>query len=91
MHWKSLVSLANGKARDETRAMAVRALGLVREPLLKKPIARWLGDAAPAVRTSAVLLLAAPPLAISCSKTSVSCSPRKMLIIAGGASLAPSR
>ena len=38
--------------------MAIRALGLVREPSLQKHIEQWLTDSAPAVRASAALLLA---------------------------------
>jgi len=53
-----LVALADSNAPAATRAMAVRALGLVREPSLRKPLERWLTDADPAVRGSAVLLLA---------------------------------
>jgi radical SAM superfamily enzyme YgiQ (UPF0313 family) len=37
-YWKNLVALADSKAPTETRVMAVRALGLVRESLLEKPI-----------------------------------------------------
>jgi len=58
LYWKNLVTLADGKAPDETRAMAIRALGLAREPSLKKPIERWLADSSPAIRASVVLLLA---------------------------------
>ncbi len=58
LYWKDLVALADSRAPGETRAMAIRALGLVREPSLEKPIERWLADPAPAVRASAALLLA---------------------------------
>ncbi|NLX23926.1 MAG: hypothetical protein GXY55_19925 [Phycisphaerae bacterium] len=58
LYWKDLVALADGKAPDGTRTMAIRALGLAREPSLKEPIGRWLTDSSPAVRASAVLLLA---------------------------------
>jgi len=56
--WKDLVALADGKAPTQTRALAIRALGLVREPALREPIERWLKDREPAVRASAALLLA---------------------------------
>ena len=58
LYWGDLVALADGKAPNETRAMAIRALGLVHEPLLMKPIVRWLADSAPDIRASATLLLA---------------------------------
>ena len=58
LYSKDLIVLADGKAPNETRAMAIRALGLVREPLLMKPIERWMTDPAPNVRASAALLLA---------------------------------
>ena len=57
-YWKELVALANSKGADEVRAMAILALGLVREASLKQPIERWLADPSPAVRAAAVLLLA---------------------------------
>jgi len=58
LYWKDLVALADSRAPDETRAAAIRALGLVREPPLREPIERWLADPSPAVRASAALLLA---------------------------------
>ena len=58
LYWKDMVALADGGTPNETRVMAIRALGLVREPLLKKPIERWLADPVPDVRASAALLLA---------------------------------
>jgi HEAT repeat protein len=58
LYWKDLVALADSRIPDETRAMAIRALGLVREPSLEKRIERWLADSVPAVRASAALLLA---------------------------------
>ena len=58
LYREDLIQVADGKAPDETRAMAILALGLVRKPSLKKPIERWLSDRAPAVRASAALLLA---------------------------------
>jgi HEAT repeat protein len=53
-----LIALADAKAAVATRALAIRALGLVREPSLREPINRWLKDSEPAVRASAALLLA---------------------------------
>jgi len=58
LYWKNLIALVDGKAPDETRAMAVRALGLVRKASLWEPIERWVAEPAPAVRASAALLLA---------------------------------
>jgi len=55
---KELVEVADSEAADPTRAVAVRALGLVRDPMLRKPIERWTADAAPGVRAAAALLLA---------------------------------
>jgi hypothetical protein len=58
LYWKDLVALADSRAPGETRAAAIRALGLVREPSLEKPIERWLADPVPSVRASAALLMA---------------------------------
>ena len=58
LYWKQLVALVDGKAPADTRALAIRALGLVHEPLLREPIQRWLHDSEPAVRASASQLLA---------------------------------
>jgi len=66
LYWKDLVVLANSKAPDETRAMAIRALGLLREPSLWKSIEQWTTDPAPAIRGSAALLLADFPGAKTC-------------------------
>lgn len=57
-YWKELVAIADGKAEASTRALAVRALGLAREPKLKEAIPRWIADEAPEVRAAAALLLA---------------------------------
>ena len=61
IYWRELAALADSKAEDATRALAVRALGLVREPSLEPSVKRWLGDKSAAVRGSAVLLLADYP------------------------------
>ena len=58
IYWKDLVAIANGKAASDTKALAIRALGLVHEPSLMDDIDRWLVDPEPAVRASATLLLA---------------------------------
>ena len=75
-------------ARNSKR-FPVKAKGLVR---LRSPAS--LGSvgrvSTPTISVSLPLELLAPPLA-TCSKMSVSCSPRKTEMIAGGASLAPSR
>jgi hypothetical protein len=68
LFWRNLVILADSKAANETRAMAIQALGLVREPSLKEAIERWLADPAPAVRASATLLLADFPGLESCKR-----------------------
>jgi hypothetical protein len=60
-YWKDLVALAGSKARTETRAQAIRALGLVREPTLRAPLADWLLDPKPAIRAAATILLADYP------------------------------
>ena len=57
-YWRDLVALADCKGQVETRALAIRALGLIREPSLRESITRWLADTKPAVRASATLLLA---------------------------------
>ena len=54
-------SIGAAKHSVETRALAIRALGLVREPALRQAIDRWLGDPVPVVRASATVLLADYP------------------------------
>lgn len=58
LYWKDLESIGAAKHSAETRALAIRALGLVREPALRQAIDRWLGDTEPVVRASATVLLA---------------------------------
>src|SRR5437867_2327553 len=58
MYWRDLVAIADGETSVETRSLAIRALGLVREPALLRPIDRWLSDAGLAVGAAATLLLA---------------------------------
>ncbi len=60
-YWKDLVAIADENTAAETRALAIRALGLVREPSLRPAVSRWLADPEPAVRASATLLLADLP------------------------------
>ncbi len=55
---KQLISIADGKAPTVTRALAIRALGLVRNRDLLEPLIRWLKDPEPALRASTALLLA---------------------------------
>lgn len=57
-YWQDLAALADGKAAAETRALAITALGLVREPALQDRIGLWLQDPSPDVRAAAALLLA---------------------------------
>ncbi len=71
LFWTDLVMLADSKAANETRAMAIQALGLVREPSLKPAVERWLADPMPAIRASATLLLADFPGAESCKPLAV--------------------
>jgi len=61
LYWKDLESIGAAKHSAETRALAIRALGLVREPALRQTIDRWLLDTEPAVRASATMLLADYP------------------------------
>jgi len=61
LYWKDLESIGAAKHSVETRALAIRALGLVREPALRQAIDRWLGDPVPVVRASATVLLADYP------------------------------
>lgn len=58
LYWRDLVVIADSKTPAYTRALAIRALGLVREPSLHGAIDRWLIDKEPTVRASAILLLA---------------------------------
>lgn len=71
LYWRDLVVLADGEAPNETRAAAIRALGLVREPSLQKAIERWLADPVPAIRASAALLLADFPGLETCRHLTV--------------------
>ncbi len=61
IYWRELAAVVDGKAEDATRALAVGALGLVREPSLESSVKRWLGDKSAAVRGADVLLLADYP------------------------------
>ena len=60
-YWGELAAVADGKADAITRAYAICALGLVREPALKSNLARWLTDTDVGVRSAAVILLADYP------------------------------
>lgn len=55
---EELCAIADSSVPPATRALAIRALGLVRIPSLKEPLSRWTGDEHPSVRASAALLLA---------------------------------
>lgn len=61
LYRNELTAVANGRMDNATRALAIRALGLVRDRALETPLARWLTDPAPAVRSAAALLLADYP------------------------------
>jgi hypothetical protein len=58
LYWNYLVAVANSKSNDTTRALAILALGLVRETMFRQDLEGWLADAAPTVRASATVLLA---------------------------------
>ena len=68
LYWKELVALADSQTANDTRVMAIQALGLVREPLLREPIERWLADSDPAIRSAATLLLADFPGPETCKR-----------------------
>jgi hypothetical protein len=71
LYWKDLVSIGGAKHSAETRALAIRALGLVREPALRQTIDHWLGDTEPAVRAAATVLLADYPGSVTDQQLSV--------------------
>lgn len=58
LYWRDLVAIANQNGSTETRALAIRALGLTRHPSVQEELSRWLSDKEPAIRVSATLLLA---------------------------------
>jgi HEAT repeats len=58
LYWKELANLADSNNVLGTRALAIRALGLVRQQALREAINRWLRDSQPSVRASATVLLA---------------------------------
>ncbi len=58
LYWRDLIGVADGEAPVETRCLAIRALGLVREAPLRRPVERWLSNLDPAIRGSAAILLA---------------------------------
>ena len=56
LSWRELVAVANGKAPPETRALAIRAMGLVKASELRQIMDPWLKAPEPPVRAAAVLL-----------------------------------
>jgi hypothetical protein len=58
---RELQDIANGGAPADTRALAIRALGLVRKPELRDNLDRWVADPEPAVRAATAVLLADYP------------------------------
>ncbi len=57
--WKDLQAIASSTDKvAETRALAIRALGFVREPALRETISVWATDREPVVRAAAAVLLA---------------------------------
>jgi hypothetical protein len=53
-----LTAVTRGTGSNETRGLAIRALGLVGDRALLGPIERWLADRSPDVRAAATVLLA---------------------------------
>ncbi len=60
-YWRELAKVANGDGHDESRAMAIRALGFVSKPEIEREIEGWLSDNEPEVRAAATLLLSDYP------------------------------
>jgi hypothetical protein len=58
MYWEDLAAIADARHPADTRALAIRALGRVREPALREAINRWLVDGELDVRAAATVLLA---------------------------------
>ena len=56
LDWRELAAVANSKAPPETRALAIRALGLVKAREIHHMMDSWLKDSEPEVRASAVML-----------------------------------
>ena len=54
--WRELAAVAKGPASPETRALAIRALGLVKTQELRQMLDRWLKAPEAVVRAAAVLL-----------------------------------
>lgn len=57
-YWQDLATTADNAASEATRAIAIRALGLVRNPSLVESLNRWLNSASPTIRAAATVLLA---------------------------------
>lgn len=57
-HWKKLAAIADGQAPAEIRSLAIKALGRAEVPQLLSHLERWATEKEPAVRASAVFLLA---------------------------------
>jgi len=62
LFWRDLLKVAGGKSDDsiddDKRALAISALGLVREPQTQPFVVEWLKDSSSSVQSSAILLLA---------------------------------
>lgn len=58
LYWQDLVTIANSRASAKTRALAIRALGLVREPRLRTALEPWLAHKDAELRAAATVLLA---------------------------------
>src|SRR5260221_4239231 len=56
LSWRELATVANGKASPETRALAIRAMGLVKARELRQIMDPWLTAPEIPVRAAAVLL-----------------------------------
>jgi hypothetical protein len=58
IHWQKLVEVSGSPAPAETRSLAIKSLGRAEVPELLEHLEKWAKDAEPAVRQSAILLLA---------------------------------
>jgi hypothetical protein len=61
MYWRELASVAEHNRDAATRALAILALGLVRQPAIEKDLEAWLIDQSSQVRAAATILLADYP------------------------------
>jgi HEAT repeat protein len=57
-HWKKLAEIADSQAPAATRSLAIKALGRAEVPQLLEHLEKWAKSDEPAVRQSAIMLLA---------------------------------